>query len=238
MFLKKIMLNYFYNPPIEEKWKKWMQWQTNNFDQINNCPTIDYYNENYFQINDCKDSIFYKNFGRFSYFLENKESSILDLIHLYDSCKGYARYFTGDPTYIKLIKQYSITNNDKLLNEINFDEFFYDYKKIHAHIVSLFSLSTLVMRMISYHLAKKGKMIQYGVKCLIEVTDDFRSVRITQSIEIFHRCSNCQRISEKIWGSYDLCYDCYLTKICNKCGKKKEIYYPSNYNLPICDKCN
>ena len=229
------MLNYLFHPTKEEKWKKWEDWQIQNLNEIE-FVFIDYYTDNYFKIEDCKENEFYPHFGRFSYFLNNKQTAIHDLIHLYDSCKGYARYFTGDPTYIKLIKEYDLSANDKILGKIDFNEFFYDFHKIHAHIVALFSLSSLVMRLVAFHLAKKGKMLQYGIKPLIEISNESK-VRLRQCIEIFQRCSNCKRISEKIWGTHDLCYDCHLTKICNKCGNRKEIVYPSNIRLPTCDSC-
>ena len=226
-------MSFIFNKNKEKKWKNWEEWQIKN--GYKNCPILDYY-ESYYKIIMDENNPYYQYFGKFSYFITRKDNIIYDLLQLYDLCKGYARYFTGDPYYIKLIREYSKTNDIKNLHKIDFNEFFYNYKKIHAYVVSIFSLSTLIMRIISFYLAKKGKMIEYGVKPFIDLDNDYKTI-IYQNIEIFQRCNNCNRISEKIWGVYTLCYDCYLTKICNKCGKKKEMIYPSNIKLPTCDHC-
>lgn len=37
---------------------------------------------------------------------------------------------------------------------------------------------------------------------------------------VTYKCVTCNRLCQNLWGNYNLCVDCYSTKICAKCGNK------------------
>lgn len=233
------MLGFFgYSP--ESEWLKWEKWEKKN-GISENCYSIEYYGLNYYKIKGCTSSKYYNTFGDFSYFLDYKEGIFSELLHFYDSCKGYARYFTGDPACITTLRTYLQTEDQKILLNINFSEYLYDYKKIHAYTVASFSLSTLVMRIAAHNLFKMSKIFPYDVELLIiPPIKDYYSTPVEkhklhcEEIEIFQVCPNCERLCDKLWGNYSVCADCHRTKICSNCGKVTKSGYFTSKNLPTC----
>lgn len=225
------MLSYFFTKEKQEEWKEW-----ENEKKPSTCKSMNYYCENFFDIKVDESNPYYDHFGKFSYFLQYHERTLSDLIHFYDSCKGYARYMTWDPNYICLTKNFIKHDNASSLSKIDFEDFFYDYTKIHAYVVAEASLSTLVMRIIAHHLFNMGKLVNYGTKCII-LGKYIEPPKTKISPFEFSYCSYCQRICDKLWGSYSLCLDCHHTKICSSCGHEEKMDFPSHCQLPLCMTC-
>lgn len=80
------------------------------------------------------------------------------LIELYDICKGYRRRILGDPPFIIKLKQSLQEKDIMIILKYGFAECDYDYYRIHVHTVAHFSLSTLVMRLVSHLVAMKYGM--------------------------------------------------------------------------------
>lgn len=74
------------------------------------------------------------------------------LVDIYDVCKGMRRSITGDPIGITLLKKTISTGNLQPLHKHNFAQYNYDYSEIHAHTIAQYSLSTLLMRLLSHYL--------------------------------------------------------------------------------------
>lgn len=78
------------------------------------------------------------------------------LLTTYDRCKGYLRSFKGDLTGINLLRKVvKDKNSDELYNH-DFKIYDYNYTIIHAHTVSYFSLSTLIMYLVSNYMHFKS----------------------------------------------------------------------------------
>lgn len=78
------------------------------------------------------------------------------LLSTYDRCKGYLRSFKGDLTGINLLRKVvKDKNSDELYNH-DFKIYDYNYTIIHAHTVSYFSLSTLIMYLVSNYMHFKS----------------------------------------------------------------------------------
>jgi len=225
----------------ESEWEKWLNWQRKNKIPEKSY-SIEYFSNNYFKV--CSNSLnkYYDNFGDFAYFIEYsyKEEILEELLHFYDSCKGYARYFTGDPSCITSLRTFLKTGDDKILLSINFNEYLYDYKKVHAYTVASFSLSTLVMRIAAHNLFKMSKLSTYNIELIIIPTIKMNTTGeklFCEEIEIFQVCPNCKRLCDKLWGAFSVCVDCHKTKICSKCGKNNDVIVGNlNDSLPKC--CN
>ena len=78
------------------------------------------------------------------------------LLSTYDQCKGYIRSFKGDPVGITLLRNAIKCNNIDDLYNHNFAIYAYDYTKIHAHTVTYFSLSTLILFFVSNYMHYKS----------------------------------------------------------------------------------
>lgn len=76
------------------------------------------------------------------------------LLDVYDICKGMSRRLTGDPTGIALLRQVVNKRSIVPLQSHNFDQYEYDYSVIHAHTVAQYSLSTLLMRLVSHYMSQ------------------------------------------------------------------------------------
>jgi len=76
------------------------------------------------------------------------------LLDVYDTCKGYTRrIITGDPAGITSLRQVIQLKSMAPLFKQKFDDYGYDYGRIHAHTVSQYSLSTLIMRLVSNYMS-------------------------------------------------------------------------------------
>lgn len=74
------------------------------------------------------------------------------ILDVYDVCKGFRRSITGDPNCINVLRKVISTGNLQPLSEHNFTQYNYDYTQLHAHTVAQYSLSTLLMRLVSHYL--------------------------------------------------------------------------------------
>ena len=78
------------------------------------------------------------------------------LINTYDKCKGYLRSLKGDHLGMSLLRKAVADKNcDELYNH-NFHIYNYNYTSIHAHTVAQFSLSTLIMLLVSNYMHAKS----------------------------------------------------------------------------------
>ena len=83
------------------------------------------------------------------------------LLDVYDVCKGIRRRLRvkGDPSGISILRRAVVTQTLDTLKACDFTVYDYPYERIHAHTVAQYSLSTLIMRLVSHHLnqtAPKG----------------------------------------------------------------------------------
>lgn len=101
-------------------------------------------------------------FGEFSSFISNGYSDmtviqyLIVLMDLYDICKGSTRKILGDSDKISVLRNIVINRDISHLKSLNFNTYFYDYSKIHAHTVAQYSLSTLIYTFASNFLYYKG----------------------------------------------------------------------------------
>ncbi len=78
------------------------------------------------------------------------------LLSTYDSCKGYLRSIKGDSAGISLLRKVVYCKNCDALYDHHFNIYSYPYDRIHAHTVSQFSLSTLLMLFVSNYMHFKS----------------------------------------------------------------------------------
>lgn len=112
-------------------------------------------------------------FGKFAMFITNPSEGgellgyIKELLKLYDTCKGLSRRLKGDPEAINVLRD-AIRNKSLVpLRRHNFLQYEYPYHLIHAHTVAQYSLSTLIMRLVSHYMAHtytKGSYAELSVK--------------------------------------------------------------------------
>lgn len=187
-------------------WDSWFEYQKK-YGIPEKCDSIEYYIKNYFVIKVPRDNEYYDNFGVFSYFLLSKNASVIkELIHFYDNCKGYARYFTGDPNYISLLRKFSEDEDINVFNSINFEDYLYDYNKIHAYTVASFSLSNLIMRLAIHHIPKNSD--DDNLMIFPSNKDLMKRGKIFEEIEIKQICPGCKRICENLIGDNPMCIEC------------------------------
>lgn len=74
------------------------------------------------------------------------------LLDIYDVCKGLTRRIKGDPSGILLIREVVIKRNLTSFYKRDFNKYCYDYSILHAHTVAQYSLSTLIMRLLTNYL--------------------------------------------------------------------------------------
>lgn len=78
------------------------------------------------------------------------------LLSTYDNCKGYLRSIKGDHIGINLLRNVVKNKNSDELYNHDFKIYDYGYTTIHAHTVSYFSLSTLIMFFVSNYMHYKS----------------------------------------------------------------------------------
>ncbi len=83
------------------------------------------------------------------------------LVNVYDSCKGYTRKIKGDPEGISMLKNIISTKDISAMEDHDFNQYHYDYTKIHAHTVAAYSLSTLIMRLVSNYMYRLEHYSKY-----------------------------------------------------------------------------
>lgn len=156
------------NSNPEDEWKAWEDWQKRQ--PLSHYEKSDIYNHYInsrplFTIPDQScvtsfDKIYYEYcFGEFTAFILSPKSqgqNIMNyfklLLDLYDTCKGFSRRLTGDPNSIAILRESVKENNLTILNNHNYSPYEYDYTILHAHTVAQYSLSTLIMRLVSHGL--------------------------------------------------------------------------------------
>lgn len=78
------------------------------------------------------------------------------LLDVYDVCKGRSRSITGDPNCIAVLRKVILTQSLEFLKRYNFTSHCYPHKRLHAHTVVQYSLSTLIMRLVCHYLSQAG----------------------------------------------------------------------------------
>lgn len=78
------------------------------------------------------------------------------LLSTYDNCKGYLRSVKGDIAGINLLRKVVKNKNSDELYNHDFKIYDYNYTVIHAHTVVYFSLSTLIMYLVSNYMHFKS----------------------------------------------------------------------------------
>ena len=159
--------NLFSRSHYQNEWNSWEKWQNNQpTSHFDSSPIFQYYlslnpdslllkkilayNTNYYYVH-C--------FGDFSKLListyggETFEYLAL-LLDIYDKCKGSGRRITGDPSIITLLREVIKNQSLASLYNQNFEQYEYDYTKIHAHTVAVYSLSTLILRLACNYINK------------------------------------------------------------------------------------
>lgn len=170
------------------------------------------------------------------------------LLDVYDICKGFSRHITGDPTGIALVREAVSKRSFTVLETHDFNQYAYDYSIIHAHTVAQYSLSTLLMRFIGHYMnfvcnktyfypvmattcqkAYNSYVFGHSSRQHPPITSDPINIRQNTSDTLkglswprdqtgFFRCKICNRVSEKLWGSFNACLDCHVKRICSQCG--------------------
>lgn len=192
---------------------------------------------------------------------ENALEYLILLVDIYDVCKGVSRrLLTGDPPCITLVRNVIRKRNLTLLQSFDFYQYEYPYCQIHAHTVAQYSLSTLLMRFISHYMSyidirKSYPMIDIALcqkachDCVFGTPifqtsspitipfrpklDEVRGSSWPSDNKTCLKCAKCKRVTENIWGDFDVCLDCHSKRICSVCGEKAVII--SHDDLPKCN---
>lgn len=157
----------WYRNNTEDEWETWTQWQRQqNTSHYEKSDIFQYYllKRPNFQppdtscLNDYHREYYIYCFGDFAALIVNPHSGgdilryISLLLDIYDVCKGTARKVRGDPASIAFLRRVISTRNVEILYRYNFDPHCYPYNKLHAHTVAQYSLSTLLLRLLSHYL--------------------------------------------------------------------------------------
>ena len=138
--------------------------------------------------------------------------------------------------------------------------YYYDYSIIHAHTVAYFSLSTLVMMLVSNHIGritghKNHRTIDFEKckkayeNCVFGIPEEIHIIKSAPIDIIPHsrnhimanswpvtkqiKCSKCSRLTEGTWGKFGYCLDCHLKKACSSCGADAQ-GKSENDDMPKC----
>lgn len=175
--LTKTLTNWItWSNNTEDEWTTWEQWQRHQ-------PLSHYEKSDIFQyyltrspdfkppqnscLNGYNQEYYVYCFGDFACLLVSPHTNgdilkYIDLLlDIYDTCKGYTRKIKGDPKSIAMLRKVLMTKNLTLLQNYNYNPYCYPYNTIHAHTVSQYSLSTLIMRLVAHHLSQTGPKEYY-----------------------------------------------------------------------------
>jgi hypothetical protein len=259
----------FSNTASSNEWATWHSWQLNQPpSHFKNCVIFDYYLShrlNWYPpsnsvCNTCFSQYYQYCFGDYSILIvqPTNGSNAIDyftlLLDLYDICKGTTRRLTGDPPGIKVLRETITFKNLDPLSNHNFEPYSYDYGTLHAHTVVQFSLSTLIMRLVSHYLSQINEKKTFPNITLAicskaytnKVFGDYTVINKSTPISInqtitttnsvssswpsnYIRCEKCHRITENIWGPWKVCIDCHLKRICSECGNPAVIIGGDNF---------
>ena len=171
----------------------------------------------------------------------------ITLLDIYDVCKGFSRRLTGDPQGIAIIREVVLTRTLFPLQKYDFNQCAYNYDVIHAHTVAQYSLSTLLMRLVSQYMSYAGVRGYYPAvavhicqkayeECVFGAPvvsssksisiniprknkpEELRGVSWPRDQSTCLRCKTCNRVTENTWGNFNTCLDCHMKRICSICG--------------------
>lgn len=262
---------------VDSEWRVWLEWQKH---QSPSHYTSSYvfkyflkYNASFepFSHNAMKDDnwkYYHYCFGDFTPLITifGTEKDLLKYVNIllavYDTCKGIARRVSGDPPGIVIMRQAITLNNSAILFEHDYTQYSYNYGYLHAHTVAVYSLSTLLLRLLSNylysisitrkfanislqlcHMAHKnsnyGELIYENPAAPaptapVNIPSAASSSTSSYPLNIackeitstscpsygtdHLKCHKCYRITEKLWGYFNVCLDCHLKRVCSKCG--------------------
>jgi hypothetical protein len=251
------------NTSAQDEWTTWEEWQRHQYpSHYEKSDIFQYYLSSrpqfqppkYSCVTGYNSKYYIYCFGDFAALLVNPHggANIIEyfslLLDVYDICKGCSRRVIGDPIGIAILREVIIKRKLDPLQKCDFNNYAYPYNKIHAHTVTQYSLSTLIMLLVSNylnHIATRGhypsinsSLCQkaydeciFGSPIALPTTSSPVTIQqIKPKNEETHgfswprdqasclRCKTCSRVTENIWGNFDSCLDCHLKRICSICG--------------------
>jgi len=156
------------NISVQDEWNTWKDWQRHQASSHYEKSDIFQYYLSYrpefqpprYSCIDAYNSQYYIYcFGDFASLLINPNGTgnLIDyfslLLDVYDICKGYSRRLTGDPACISMLRKVITKRKLDPLQKCDFNQYGYPYNEIHAHTVSQYSLSTLIMLLVSNYIS-------------------------------------------------------------------------------------
>src|SRR3989338_11298109 len=160
----------------EQEWATWLEWQqkqpSTHYEKSEVFQYYLYYNPDFQPpmgsvIKERCSGYYQYCFGEFATVVVNPEagSNAIEyfsiLLDIYDTCKGITRRLTGDPIGITLLRQVLRKKNLSPLFNHDFKQYAYDYAQLHAHTVCQYSLSTLIMRLVSNYMSQTNTREYY-----------------------------------------------------------------------------
>lgn len=137
------------------------------------------------------------------------------LLEIYDFCKGLGRRIAGDPVGISTLRMALTQKTVEPIQLLDFSEYDYPYATLHAHTVAEFSLSTLILRLVSNYMSytnvwgKNFSMIEYPI---CQNSYDNNVFKLTLSDIICCKCQN--RLNHITIGAENqLCILCHLNTL-------------------------
>lgn len=260
---------------VEEEQNSWHTWQLKQPEEHYKTSSIySYYKSQrtHFSTNKTffKEPVYRYCFGDFCYLIVNPKDNewhimiyLQSILDVYDVCKGITRRITGDPNYITMLRDVIKHNNYHILRKHNFMPYIYDYESIHAHTVAQYSLSTLLMFILSHYLSQHDAFIginypsiqfktcqkaylesNFGTTVKPTLPLDIGTPKQKQKdIKWFSwpedkssciKCKCCGRVTEREWGDFSSCLDCHIHKVCHICGDKSVAIICNDQQLPKC----
>lgn len=168
--------------------------------------------------------------GKFINFLRPNDDLVTYLtilLDLYDCCKGYSRLLFDPPGIIEL--RHSLLERDlSILYRHDYRVYAFDYTKIHAHTVAIFSLSTLVMRFVSNAIDNNFSREIFPT---IDRNICLRALDNKTFGPPILKCEHCRISTDILLGNFNLCQDCFYRRciICNDVATTKH-----TDNFPRC----
>lgn len=148
------------------------------------------------------------------------------LLSTYDRCKGYLRPIKGDHIGISLLRKVVKDKNTDELYHHNFKIYDYNYTQIHAHTVSYFSLSTLIMFFVSNYMHFKSYnsdhfphidmnlcKVTYNNKIYGDITYVNSNKDLPKSNTI-----NIKQKEKDVIRTFNSCPNTYMANNVNKCS--------------------
>lgn len=259
---------------VETEWNTWLEWQSrqppSHFEKSDIFQYYLSYHPNFQPPTGSttteKCNIYYRYcFGDFSSIIVKPESGsnaieyFSLLLDIYDTCKGATRRLKGDPIGITLLRRVIEKKSLFPLFNHDFNDYAYDYSKLHAHTVCQYSLSTLIMRFVSHYMShtqtreyypfirldtcqkaydnyvygepRRTPMVSSSSIAIRQrlMDDEIKPGSWPRDISTCLRCRKCSRITENVYGSFNACLDCHLKRICSVCGEQAVIIGADNF---------